>query len=302
MDGPFLIVLSGLPASGKSRLARDLARALSRANSSRVIIIDVDETRVKIYSRKTIHNKFDPTVEREVRKESIREASVHLDHGSFVIHDDMNYFRSMRHELADIAMEAGAPYAIVHVSTPKKTCLKWNEKRGLPIPNAVIKQVSRKFDPPGSRGYQWDAPIKVIDPSRKPISSLIESLVTILLSRVSIFLDHVHLFKKIDHSLADFNLANLFDSKETMRRFERDSNAANGSEGVLQAFDLNAREITSTIAKELGGFTKSQLNIMKSFKNEARQEIKQDPARFHQLLESFRTLLRNFKKSSNYRE
>lgn len=302
MDGPCLIVLSGLPASGKSSLARNLAQALSRAVNSSTIIIDVDETRVKLYLRKAITKKFDPMVEQEVRNESIHDARMHLDHGSWVIHDDMNYFRSMRHELAGIAMEAGAPYAIVHVSTPKRTCLKWNEKRDFPIPNVVIKQVSRKFDPLGSRGYKWDAPMMTVDPSRESIKSLSKSLVTILQSRVSIFHDRAHLYKETEHSLSDFNLANILDSKVAMGKLERDSNSVNGNEGVLQAFDLGIRDITSKIARELGGFTQTQLNVMKSFKNEAKQGIERDPARLSQALDSFRTLVGKFKKSSDSNE
>lgn len=158
----FLICLVGLPSSGKSRFANSLKIALkNKFRSLNVKIIDPD-----IFRQKLTPDKFDPEKEYIVRNESIETIRSELKNGNIVISDDLNYYSSMRHNLKEIADSFKLPFIIVHIATPFEICIKWNEKRGKPIPNIVISNIQERFD--NFNKYNWDKPIATYDLSAIP--------------------------------------------------------------------------------------------------------------------------------------
>jgi tRNA uridine 5-carbamoylmethylation protein Kti12 len=156
----FLIILIGLPSSGKSTFASKI-KLIIEANypKFRVKIIDPDKIREKI-----MPSTFDYRKEHIVRKKNLRKVKSGLKKGFIVISDDLNYFSSMRHDLKDIADKLEKDYFLVHIATPIAQCVKWNDERGNPIPNQVIYNIKEKFDFFGD--YAWDNPIKVYDLSK----------------------------------------------------------------------------------------------------------------------------------------
>jgi len=157
----FLICLTGLPASGKSTFANKLKEIIEKKlNKYKVKIIDPDRIRESINPR-----EFDPSKEEIVRKKNLEEIKKSLEEGYIVISDDLNYYTSMRHDLKEIAENLDLSYFIIYISTPINICIKWNEKRGKPIPNEVIREVDKKFD--NFSRYNWDDPIVNYDLSKK---------------------------------------------------------------------------------------------------------------------------------------
>jgi len=171
----FLIILTGLPASGKSLFANKLKFGLEKKNSNnKVEIIDPDIIRNKISP-----DEFNYKKEYIVRRKKLKQVRLALKKGYIVISDDLNYFTSMRHDLKRIAEDLGIIFFIIHITTPIGICLSWNEKRGNPIPSQVIENINTKFDKFGS--YSWDIPIKTYDLSQvKNIDNEIEKLVDII--------------------------------------------------------------------------------------------------------------------------
>ncbi|TFF90168.1 MAG: adenylyl-sulfate kinase [Promethearchaeota archaeon] len=148
----YLIILSGLPASGKSTFARSFASVLELNRTEvKVKIIDPDKIRKKLYSGIFNHKK-----ENLVRKKHLREIEKALKKGFITISDDLNYYTSMRHDLKAIADRLQIPFYIIHISTPLTQCIAWNEKRGKPIPNEVLQNIEDKFDLFNT--YSWDKP------------------------------------------------------------------------------------------------------------------------------------------------
>ena len=153
----FLIILCGLPASGKSTFAQKI-KELIEANSNQIVkIVDPDVI------RKSLSPKFNFTLEKNVRNKHLANIEYYLKQGIIAISDDLNYYSSMRHQLKDIAEKFDKKYYIVHISTPLETCLKWNKLRGIPIPNNIIHKINKKFD--NFLNYQWDSPKLVLDMS-----------------------------------------------------------------------------------------------------------------------------------------
>jgi O-phosphoseryl-tRNA(Sec) kinase len=147
----FLIILAGLPASGKTTFAIKLKETLELNFQKQVKIIDPDAIRDKSFPE-----SFDFRNEPQIREKNIDLVKYNLIKGYIVISDDLNYYSSMRHDLKLIADELNIKFFIIHISTPLYICLKRNETRGNPIPNEVIENVYNKFD--NFNKYKWDTP------------------------------------------------------------------------------------------------------------------------------------------------
>jgi O-phosphoseryl-tRNA(Sec) kinase len=152
----FLIILVGLPASGKTTFAFKLKKKLESDFQNNVKIIDPDIIRDKAFP-----NRFDFKNEPKIREKNIKSVRKHLVEGQIVISDDLNYYSSMRHDLKLIADSLNIKFYIIHISTPLKLCIKRNKERGKSIPNKVIKNIYNKFD--NFDKYKWDTPFETFD-------------------------------------------------------------------------------------------------------------------------------------------
>jgi len=168
----FIIILTGLPSSGKTTFADQLKAILEKKFVDlKVKIVDPDIIRNKILPQNFNHEK-----EQLVRRENLNKIKKLLQNGYIVISDDMNYYSSMRHDIKEIAEELNLKFFIIHISTPLKVCLEWNRIRGSPIPDSVIKKINQKFD--NFNKYSWDFPEAVFDLSQgESLKKKIEKLV-----------------------------------------------------------------------------------------------------------------------------
>jgi len=152
----FLIILAGLPASGKTTFAFKLKEKLESDFQNNVKIIDPDILRDKAFP-----NGFDFKNESQIREKNVELIRKHLNKGYIVISDDLNYYSSMRHDLKLISDSLNIKFYIIHISTPLKVCMNRNEERGKPIPNNVIQNINNKFD--NFNKYKWDTPFETYD-------------------------------------------------------------------------------------------------------------------------------------------
>jgi O-phosphoseryl-tRNA(Sec) kinase len=170
----FLLALCGLPASGKSSLA-DAIKVAVRSKGPKVEVVRTDEWRDDTY-----YSEFAPEKEGEVRQAALARVETLIGKGKSVVHDDTNYYNSMRHELLEIAIEAKCAFGIIHVTTSIEKALKWNRERpGTRIPEYVIQRISERFDKPGAR-YLWDCPLAEVDMSTADLDSAVDEIVNAL--------------------------------------------------------------------------------------------------------------------------
>ena len=158
-----LIALMGLPSSGKTTIARVLAKELDEQHGFPSIVIGTDDVRRWI-PRQT--DQFNPEAEPFIKDLTLKIIDFCLKRDYLVINDDMNYYKSMRHELKEIAEENQAHFILLHIQIPLEIALEWNQSRGLPIPQEVIRTVYERFDAPGD--YQWDVPLLTIQSNETP--------------------------------------------------------------------------------------------------------------------------------------
>jgi len=167
----FLMVLCGLPASGKTTLAI----AIKRAVSPDVEIVTSDEWRDKAY-----YTDWKPEKEGAVRQTSLKQVHALIQQGKSVIHDDTNYYKSMRHDLYKIALERRCLFTIVHVTTSVETAVLWNAKREhSEINEAIIRKIAERFDSPGGR-YLWDYPDIEVDMATNNLDAVTTKIVDLL--------------------------------------------------------------------------------------------------------------------------
>ncbi|KXH74720.1 MAG: hypothetical protein AM326_09600 [Candidatus Thorarchaeota archaeon SMTZ-45] len=152
----FILALCGLPASGKSALAD----AIKKAMNSNIEIVRTDDWRNNSY-----YKNWKPEREGPVRAAALDKVTELVIQGKSVIHDDTNYYTSMRHELFKIALENRCAFGVIHVTTPLEVALKWNSERpDSRFPNEVIERINARFDLPGRR-YLWDNSLIEVDMS-----------------------------------------------------------------------------------------------------------------------------------------
>ncbi|NVM53044.1 MAG: AAA family ATPase [Candidatus Helarchaeota archaeon] len=171
-----LITLMGLPSSGKSTIARMLAKELTDKSGILTVVIGTDDIRKIIPSQL---EEFDPDIEPIIKKLTLNNVQFCLNNNFIVINDDMNYYKSMRHELKQIAEETQAHFILIHIQISLETALEWNKKRGLPVPQEVIKRVYHRFDPPGD--YKWDTPLVTIQSDKRSPEFAIKTILSKLL-------------------------------------------------------------------------------------------------------------------------
>jgi O-phosphoseryl-tRNA(Sec) kinase len=177
-----LILLCGLPSSGKSIFAKLLGDHLSNdLQRMNINIIDIDQVRKELYK-----GEFEPENESFVRETALMQTRNHLKMNSITIIDDVNYYSSMRHEFKQIADELGKSFLILYISTPLEICLKWNAKRKNALESQVITKISENFDPPGHK-YLWDAPFEIINMAENDITVKInqisEKIITMVMEK-----------------------------------------------------------------------------------------------------------------------
>jgi O-phosphoseryl-tRNA(Sec) kinase len=167
----FILALCGLPASGKSTLADAIKAALD----DDVVIVRTDEWRDDAY-----YTDWKPEKEKPVRQKALARVRKLVADGVSVIHDDTNYYTSMRHELFKIALEKKCGFAIIHVATPIIAALEWNKKReNSRVPDSVIHDIFERFDNPG-RTYLWDTEDLEVSLEIQDIDDILPEILDIL--------------------------------------------------------------------------------------------------------------------------
>ncbi len=170
MHKSFLVILCGIPCSGKSTFAKEVANLLEKRFEYSAVVVTSDTFRRMI---PTYQYRFEPKLEQFVRDATYEIIRNGLRNGLLVISDDINYYASIRRRLVRMAQECRADYVIIYINTPLEAAKEWNRKRGEPIPNTLIEDIYYKLDEPGKE-YKWDMPFMVLDPSKSRVQELAE--------------------------------------------------------------------------------------------------------------------------------
>lgn len=125
-----LLVVMGLPAAGKSTLARALDGIHVRFDD------DLDDD-------------FDVERWHESRRASLNRVRAALaTDAKLVIADDNCQYRSMRHTLFKLARDASCAFATVFVDVDVEEALRRNARRDDKVPEVTIRRMASQLEPP----------------------------------------------------------------------------------------------------------------------------------------------------------
>lgn len=158
MSDGFLVIMCGLPGSGKTTQARAIVDGFPRGTA---VAISRDDLRMTYYGTKT-----DLTSEQEHHITALQHDQINraLQRGLTVVVHDCNLRMQYRKQLAAIAENQSAQWMMVDLSTvPLHTCLERNARRDHPVPEEVIKGMWTRYIHP-LRGEGLKEPTrKVVD-------------------------------------------------------------------------------------------------------------------------------------------
>lgn len=173
-----ILILVGLPGSGKTSLARELIEFLS-ARHCVVNCVSFDEL-VPLEEQARIAQSSSSESTKNYRflmKDKVADILTSLNDSSLthvVIVDDNNYYRSMRYEYYQLAARHRIGYLQLYLKCPLEEAVINNERRieSMRVPNQVIHVMHLKIEVPRE---SWESCI-VLETSASNCSEAFESI------------------------------------------------------------------------------------------------------------------------------
>eukprot|EP01091_Cochliopodium_minus_P007309 TRINITY_DN17208_c0_g1_i1.p1 TRINITY_DN17208_c0_g1~~TRINITY_DN17208_c0_g1_i1.p1 ORF type:complete len:271 (+),score=72.10 TRINITY_DN17208_c0_g1_i1:30-842(+) len=165
-----LIMLCGIPGSGKTTRAKELEGYLNELGKKVVLIneesllIDKSKGYKDGHIEKMTRGSFKSSVERNLNKDTV------------VIVDSMNYIKGFRYELFCISKSAATPIAVLFCDTPLEMAIQFNLKNENKYEENILKSLASRFEAPNGKN-RWDKPLFTVNPEDKtPLKELEEHI------------------------------------------------------------------------------------------------------------------------------
>lgn len=154
-----LLLVCGLPASGKTTRAREVVEYFAQHHPS-VPVVLLNEERFEI-DREAAHS--DPKKEKELRGFFRSNVDKHLDAGTLVILDYMSYIKGFRYELYCLSRTAKTTHALLLCEATSKEAMDNNRKRGHGYSDAMLTDLCGRMERP-VESNRWDCPLLSVYP------------------------------------------------------------------------------------------------------------------------------------------
>lgn len=160
-----LVVMCGLPASGKTTFARLLEQSLLHDARTVVIVTDggnaLDDTAVTSAPARSVMYATS-AAEKKTRAELRTRTLRALQPDRVVVCDSLNYIKGFRYELYCAAREAGAAYCVVWTTSTVDECIRRDTTRVEGYGEKLVKELSMRFEAPRGQN-RWDSPLHEVD-------------------------------------------------------------------------------------------------------------------------------------------
>lgn len=154
-----LILMCGVPASGKSTVANNLAQRLEEQEA---VIVSMDAIREKWFGTRKCQDRGD-----EVYAQSIEDTLSAFESCDIVIYDATNRTRKARRKLVEtIQKYYDCLIYCVFMDTPLEVALERNANRdkSIQVPPAVIHRMFDTLEPPREENEEYFKEIYIIYP------------------------------------------------------------------------------------------------------------------------------------------
>ena len=154
-----LILMCGVPASGKSTVANNLAQHFGE---QKAVVISMDAIREKWFGTRKCQDRSD-----EVYAQSVDDVLSAFESCDIVIYDATNRTRKARRKLVEtIQKYYDCLVYCVFMDTPLEVALERNANRdkSIQVPPAVIHRMFDTFEPPREENEDYFKEIYIIYP------------------------------------------------------------------------------------------------------------------------------------------
>ena len=138
---PQLILLIGLPGSGKSTFAQHLV-----TQSPKSQVISTDAIRAQLFGDEAIQGSWLPVWKQVQKQFSYAVEQINLGNITRAVYDATNAARKYRRRAIELARRTGFTEIIgIWLDTPVQLCLERNCRRQRQVPEAIILQMQRQL-------------------------------------------------------------------------------------------------------------------------------------------------------------
>ena len=134
-----LVLMQGIPASGKSKKAAEIAENIDGVRINR------DDLRDMLYGKGFEGESFNKWLQKEVKNVEMIICKYYLEKGTSVVIDDTNLRNKTINLWKDFANNMDANFNTHKMNTPYSTCLKRNARRENPVPRKQMERMWETF-------------------------------------------------------------------------------------------------------------------------------------------------------------
>ena len=155
-----LVLMCGLPSSGKSKRVADLVEFLKHKCEVDIQVVTEDSTTA---TKNVCYTS--PREEKLTRGSLKSSVERYLTSDCIVILDSLNYIKGYRYELFCVSKHVKTTYCVILCDTPSETAKDWNLKRSETeiYSEEVFDALVMRFEPPNSQN-RWDQPLFTLYP------------------------------------------------------------------------------------------------------------------------------------------
>ncbi|XP_013385019.1 protein KTI12 homolog isoform X1 [Lingula anatina] len=168
-----LVVMCGLPCSGKTTRTNQLKHYLESELSKAVHIID--DHAIGIYKNEIYAESKSEKDARSALKSAVQRK---LSREDVLILDSLNYIKGYRYELFCLTKASQTPHAVIHCEIDPHQAAEWNKNRSEEdsYSQEILDALVMRFETPDSRS-RWDSPLFTIHPTDElPYKEISDSL------------------------------------------------------------------------------------------------------------------------------
>ncbi|XP_070536015.1 protein KTI12 homolog [Ptychodera flava] len=153
-----LILMCGLPCSGKTRRADELKRHLESKYDKTVHIVSDHTIQV---DRNTVYS--DSRREKDIRGTLKANVDRKLNKDDVLILDSLNYIKGYRYELYCVSKSSKTTHCVIHCEVSPERASDWNQQRDETekYSQEIFDALVMRFEAPDSRN-RWDSPLFTI--------------------------------------------------------------------------------------------------------------------------------------------
>lgn len=169
-----LVIMCGLPCSGKSKRAREVHEYLLSSTKNSVLIQDDNImsplSRNEMFSDAQKEKDFRSSLKSSVERNLSKETTVILDSG--------NYIKGYRYELFCLSKSCKTTCCVIHCDLLPVDCWAYNENhdKNLQYSREIFDALVLRFESPDSRN-RWDSPLFLVHKDEDlPFKSITDAL------------------------------------------------------------------------------------------------------------------------------